>query len=161
MIVNVSVSPGSGSVTSAARSMFVGIPASTVSVVSSATGGRLLGGSTSIVTAPATVWPCWSSTVYENVAGPAKSSFGSNDTVSSPGPLEAVVALPPCWPSQQAKNRVSPSGSVASAATSMVIGSLAGVSPTYGSTTGARLGTTSTASSAVSVSPAGSVIVYT
>ena len=49
---------------------------------------------------------------------------------------------------------------MACAARSIVSCSLAGVWPSNGSTTGARLGTTSTASSAVSESPVGSVIVY-
>ena len=58
-----SVSSASGSVTRAARSMFVGTPASTLNVPSVAAGGRLVGASTSTVTAPATMWPSWSSTV--------------------------------------------------------------------------------------------------
>src|SRR5215216_4751734 len=62
VIANANVSSGSGSSTRAPRSTFLGIPASTVSVVSEAVGGRFDGGSTSIVTAPATAWPCWSST---------------------------------------------------------------------------------------------------
>jgi hypothetical protein len=55
LIVYVSWSPVSGSLANAPRSMFVGVPASTTSVVSVATGGRLDGASTSIDTAPATV----------------------------------------------------------------------------------------------------------
>ena len=54
---------------------------------------------------------------------------------------------------------VSPSGSMAVAPRSIVSASLAGVWPAKDSTTGARLATTSTATSAWSVSPTASVIV--
>ena len=63
VVVNWKVSPGSGSLTRAERSMFVARPAWTSMLASAAVGGRLLGGSTFTVTEPATMWPFWSSAV--------------------------------------------------------------------------------------------------
>ena len=103
LVVYVSVSPASGSVTSAARSMLVGVPASTAIVESVAVGAVLAGATTSIVTAPATVWPCWSSTAYANVAAPANPLSGVNVTRSWPAPLTIVAADPPWGSSQHEK----------------------------------------------------------
>src|SRR5829696_2329940 len=160
---NVSCSFWSGSVTRPARSTGVAVPATTSNAPGATVGAVLAGAMTSTTTAPDTTCPGFpSSTLYVNDAGPEKPSSGVKLTTRPSVPVATRLVVPPTVESQQAKASASPSGSVtpAAAATSISTGAPPAVSTATGVTTGARLGTTTTESSAVADSPSGSVTVY-